>query len=408
MAYAIITRMIVFLYLISISKAMRTLDVIDNHDQSMTSRPLNQVGICSLLIETKGYMCEEHKVITKDGYILSVQRIPAGRSGVKADQPPVLLQHGLFLDGRIWVLNFPNQSLGFILADNGYDVWIANTRGTEFSRGHTSLSPNDPAYWEWSWDELVMYELPALVQFVHDQTGQNMHYVGHSLGTLIAFSAISKGQTSNMMRSAVMLCPVAYLGELSSPLARFAADAFLGEDIYWLGVHEFDPRVKVVLDFLSHICKMPENKCSNLLTALTGQNCCLNSSMTDKLLENEPQPTATKNLIHLAQMVRSGTIAMYDYGNAYDNEKHYGQFTPPIYDIRSIPNNLSMYLSHGGADEISDVNDVMRLLESFKDHDNPDKLIVQYKNDYSHVDFILAVNAKYVVYDPLMAFFKLH
>lgn len=37
------------------------------------------------------------------------------------------------------------------------------------------------AYWAWSWDELVEYELPAIVGFVHSQTGQKMHYVGHSL-----------------------------------------------------------------------------------------------------------------------------------------------------------------------------------------------------------------------------------
>lgn len=37
------------------------------------------------------------------------------------------------------------------------------------------------AYWEWSWDELVAYDLPATFQYVHDQTGQKIHYVGHSL-----------------------------------------------------------------------------------------------------------------------------------------------------------------------------------------------------------------------------------
>lgn len=49
-------------------------------------------------------------------------------------------------DGGTWVLSSPDESLGFILADNGFDVWITNTRGTNFSRGHTSLSPSDPVY----------------------------------------------------------------------------------------------------------------------------------------------------------------------------------------------------------------------------------------------------------------------
>lgn len=98
---------------------------------------------------------------------------------------------------------------------------------------------------------------------------------------------------------------------------------------------------------------------------------------------------------------------MYDYGNADDNEKHYGQSMPPVYDMGSIPNDFPMYLSYGGADELSDVEDVKTLLESVKDHD-PDKLVVQYKEDYAHADFVFAVNAKEVVYDPVMAFFKLH
>lgn len=47
-------------------------------------------------------------------------------------------------DGITWLLLPPDQSLAFLLADNGFDVWIANTRGTRYSRGHVSLSPDDP------------------------------------------------------------------------------------------------------------------------------------------------------------------------------------------------------------------------------------------------------------------------
>ncbi|XP_006447667.2 triacylglycerol lipase 2 [Citrus clementina] len=364
-------------------------------------------GICASVVEAQNYVCEEHKVTTKDGYILSMQRIPVGRSGGEpGNRLPVFLQHGLLMDAVTWLLLPPEQSLAFLLADNGYDVWLANTRGTKYSRGHVSLSPDDSAFWDWTWDELVAYDLPATLQHVHDQTGQKPHYVGHSLGTLIALASFSKDQPVNKLRSAALLSPIAYVGQMTSPLAKNAADNFLAEALYWLGLDEFDPRGEAVVKLLKNICQKPGVDCTNLLNSFTGQNCCLNSSIVDVFLEHEPQATSTKNMIHVAQMIREGTIAMYDYNNKEENKKHYGQPNPPLYNMTSIPHDLPLFLSYGGADALSDVNDVKLLLESLNDHEG-DKLVVQYRQDYAHADYVMGENAGQVLYEPLMAFFKL-
>ncbi|CAN1783930.1 Triacylglycerol lipase 2 [Linum perenne] len=214
-----------------------------NQTTTTALQPSLSDGICELMITSQGYTCEEHTVTTSDGYILSLQRIPVGYSGGShGERTPVLLQHGVLMDGMTWLLLPPRQSLAFVLADHGYDVWIANSRGTKYSRGHTSLSTDEKGYWDWSWDELVKYDLPATVDYVHHQTGQNMHYIGHSQGTLTALAAFSKGQLMNRLRSATLLCPVAYLGQMSSFLAKIGADIFLGEDLYNFHLKEFDPK----------------------------------------------------------------------------------------------------------------------------------------------------------------------
>lgn len=46
-------------------------------------------------------------------------------------------------DAITWLISPPDQSLALLLADEGYDVWLVSTRGTRYSSGHTSLSPDD-------------------------------------------------------------------------------------------------------------------------------------------------------------------------------------------------------------------------------------------------------------------------
>lgn len=53
--------------------------------------------------------------------------------------------------------------------------------------------------------------------------------------------------------------------------------------------------------FLKSLCANPGVDCYDLLSSLTGINCCLNASTVDLFLKNEPQSTSTKNMIHLSQ-----------------------------------------------------------------------------------------------------------
>ncbi|XP_058760913.1 triacylglycerol lipase 2-like [Vicia villosa] len=373
---------------------------------------VNGDGICKTLVETQGYKCEEHTVITNDGYILSLQRIPTGRSGKKADKPPVLLQHGLlckfnsytiFQDAVVWMLNSPEESLGFILADNGFDVWLVNGRGTKYSTGHTSLTPNDAAYWEWTWDELAGYDLPASVEYVFNHTGQKLHYAGHSQGTLVALVNLSQGKLLNMLRSAALLSPIAHMNHVASQITKLAAQLFLANDVYWLGLREFIPYSRELTKRVDGICSTLKLSCGDIISLITGPNCCVNASRVHLFFQHELHPTSTKNMIHLSQMIRTGQIAKYDY--RFLNTLHYRQMVPPTYDMTKIPKDFPLFISYGGKDYLSDVQDVKVLLNDLSNHDATN-LVVLYKDEYAHLDFVAALDAKQVVYDPMIAFYN--
>nr|GLL26712.1 triacylglycerol lipase 2 isoform X1 [Ipomoea trifida] len=334
---------------------------------SLIAQP--EPGMCGTVVSIHGYKCEEYE------------------------------------DGTTWLLNSPEQSLAMILADSGFDVWISNIRGTRYSRRHVSLDANtDPDYWNWTWDDLVVHDLPAVVDLVFRTTGQKVHYIGHSMGTLMALASFSEGRLVDKVKSAALLSPIAYLSHMTTELGLMAARAFVGEITTIFGLAEFNPKGEPVSQFLKALCAQPGVDCFDLMSALTGKNCCLNSSTVELFLKYEPQSTSTKNLVHLAQTVRDGVLAKYDYGNNDFNLAHYGETRPPRYNLTNIPRDIPMFISYGGEDALSDVKDVESLLDYLKFHDVL-KLHVQYIKDYAHADFIIGITAKDVVYNQIINFF---
>ena len=92
----------------------------------------------------EGLDWKSYKVTSDDGYITTLWRITGDNNVRTRDAPrgPVLLQHGIYSDGCGWLERSDASSAAFPtkLHHLGYDVWIANNRGTTASQGHTTLN----------------------------------------------------------------------------------------------------------------------------------------------------------------------------------------------------------------------------------------------------------------------------
>ncbi|KAK9400676.1 putative lipase [Crotalus adamanteus] len=194
----------------------------------------------SEIIHHKGYQVEEYEIATSDGYILTLNRIPHGRKQhwSLSGKPVVLLQHGLCLERRVWVANMPNQSLAFMLADTGYDVWIGNNRGNSWSRKHQHLTFKQDQYHTYSFDEMGRYDLPAMISFIVEKTkNSKIHLVGYSQGAAQGFIALSSmPHMAEKIKMFHALSPATTLKNSQNPLIKllFLPDAAIKSrmDVY--------------------------------------------------------------------------------------------------------------------------------------------------------------------------------
>ena len=136
------------------------------------------------LVRAAGLRGSQHRVVTADGYLLTVHRVQSEQRPAARARPVVFLQHGLLCSSADWVIGDRSRAFAFLLADAGFDVWLGNFRGNVYSRQHVRLDPDTEEFWQFSWDQMGEFDLPAMLSFVSAATKvDRLVYVGHSMGT---------------------------------------------------------------------------------------------------------------------------------------------------------------------------------------------------------------------------------
>ena len=135
-----------------------------------------------------GFASESYTVITEDGYVSQMFRLPGKISediiplmGKPAQKPVVLMMHGLECCMNFFTSNVAEKAPPYVLVEQGYDVWMPNNRGNRYGLAHKELSTDSAEFWNFNHESYAKYDLPAFIDFILEMTGQeNLTYIGHS------------------------------------------------------------------------------------------------------------------------------------------------------------------------------------------------------------------------------------
>jgi alpha-beta hydrolase superfamily lysophospholipase len=118
------------------------------------------------IVTSLGYPYEAYDVVTEDGYILRLERLP------KKDSTKVLyFQHGVVDNSFAWFGHTEGETgsaLAFRAFDSGYDIWVGSLRGCGSSMSHSNKDLPYHEYWNFTVNEHAFEDLPAFVRKIRE------------------------------------------------------------------------------------------------------------------------------------------------------------------------------------------------------------------------------------------------
>ncbi|XP_058732320.1 uncharacterized protein LOC131603885 isoform X2 [Vicia villosa] len=307
---------------------------------------------CQDVITELGYPYEAIHVITADGYILLLERIPR-RDARKA----VYLQHGVFDSSMGWVSNGVVGSPAFAAYDHGYDVFLGNLRGL-VSREHIDKNISSREYWRYSINEHGTEDIPAMVEKIHqvktaelklskpdieeDNDGDQLYKlcaISHSLGgaSMLMYIITRKiEEKSHRLSRLILLSPAGFHHDSNLVFSVVERVIFFLAPVLSRIFPAFYIPTRFFRMLFNKLARDLQNlpAAGGLVQTLLGYVLGGDSSNwvgvlgTPHYNMNDMPAVSFYVGLHLAQIKRSRRFRMFDYGSAPANIEVYGSPEP--------------------------------------------------------------------------------
>ncbi|XP_011637992.1 lipase 3-like isoform X1 [Pogonomyrmex barbatus] len=354
------------------------------------------------LVEQYGYPAEEHNVTTEDGYNLKIHRISGSLSDNERKKEIVFMQHGFLASSHCWILQGPDKDLAFLLADQGYDIWIGNMRGNTYCRSHVNMTTYERKFWQYSFHEVGTRDLPAMFNYIFNYTKQkDLYYIGHSMGTTSLFTLLSmKPEYNTKIKMAICLAPVVVNIKETSTFNVFNLSPVIKEVLEKREIYDLFPQSLATVTIARTLCNynaMTQFICITILFLLFGSDPAqLNTILLPKIFAHFPAGGSLHTFDHYYQNFHAGDFRSYDYGIT-ENYERYKQKIPPSYDVEKI--TAPIILFYAANDVLATEKNTLELSKRL-----PNVLLIEkvpYKF-FNHIDFLWAIDAKTLLYDHIL------
>ncbi|KAI8433087.1 hypothetical protein MSG28_013945 [Choristoneura fumiferana] len=353
-----------------------------------------------------GYKSESHVVTTEDGYVLTIHRIPPAAHCAK--KTPLFLLPNIHMTSAGF-LGIAEQSPGFLLSDDCYDVWFGNYRGNIYGQDHVRLNPAKNAqFWEFSFHESGVYDAPASIDYILETTGsQQVIFIGYAQGGTVFFIMNSeKPEYASKVSLHVSLAPLTrLLNTRSLPVIALAEVCNNFRDIlYAAGVWEVLGKGFTIQGTLATLCQI------DLLASIV---CGASTAATDaphpeslppeaekRIYQNFYTGTSVKSFSHYGQLIHSKEFVKFDYG-LVENLKRYGSATPPSYNFKA--SDVPVVVFQGLNDGIMNVVDTDWTVDQLP---NVIDYIKVKDPQWNHLDMLYSIFWKETIYLPLKQFLE--
>merc|ERR1712002_337772 len=202
--------------------------------------------------------------------------------------------------------------------------------------------------------------------------------------------------------------PVASVDNMKSPIRLIAPFA---DNMEWLldnfGMAEFLPSNKFTNWIMSVVCNdevvwIPEVCETQLFLFMGFDEAQFNMTLLSPFAGSPGRGTSARTMVHYAQSVNNKKFCKYDFGAA-GNMEHYGQETPPEYDLSKVTAPVALFW--GENDWMADPADVMELASGLPNI-LPGGIHRVDFDQWNHNDFATGIDAVPLVYDYIMEFMK--